>query len=192
METNKVVRGNSKVILTQQTCGQPTSRVFVSWFAKDATAGTSCFLFLFPKSFWKNPSLARYIQTVRKIAPIHLYLNTLPNLESKTASSWHGKAQTAERKHVVKANRQNWYTHKTIDFLTLLNTEQIQHYDNQDTARKLHLWHHFMQNPKAPQGKFFENNWYFTQLCFQSSCRFAGMHQGLQLKIPRTQCDWIN
>ena len=37
-----------------------------------------------------------------------------------------------------------------------------------------------------------EHNLLFTQVCFQFSCGFAELNQSLQLKIPRTQCDWID
>jgi len=50
-----------------------------------------------------------------------------------------------ERKNMVKAKRPSWYTRTTIDFLTLLDTEQIQHPDHQNTSRVLYLWHYFIQ-----------------------------------------------
>jgi len=51
-----------------------------------------------------------------------------------------------------------------MTFLTLLNTEQIHHYDNQNTASILQLWHYFMQNPQTPQAKKNQHNLFFTQV----------------------------
>ena len=95
---------------------------------------------------------------------------------------------------MIKANRQSWYTHEPIDFLTLLNTEQIQHYDNQNTGMTLHLWHYFMQNPKAPQAK---KNW--TQFIFYSSLlsiflRICGNKSGFAVENPQDSVwlDWLS
>jgi len=33
---------------------------------------------------------------------------------------------------------------------------------------------------------------FFTQICYQCSCKAKGIIQVLRLKIPKTQCDWID
>jgi len=97
-----------------------------------------------------------------------------------------------------------------------LDTEQIQHHDHKNTARILHLWYYFIQDPKALEiiidlpigfpinniisllfhprskgaaGKKIACNLFFTQICFKFSCGFAGTIQVLRLKILKTQCD---
>jgi len=66
-------------------------------------------------------------------------MNSNPTLNREITTLWHGKAKTAERKDVVKEKRQSLYTHETIDFVTLLDTEQHQHYDNKNISKILHL-----------------------------------------------------
>ena len=146
-------------------------------------------------NYQKVLTTPRYFRTVRKIAPITLYLNKFnPILNREIASPWHGKAQTAEIKDVVKANRQSWYPHERTDFLTLLNTEQIQRYINKNTARTLHLWHYFMQNLKAPQAK--KNSTYFI---FYSSLlsiflRICEYESGFAVENPQNSVwlDWLS
>ena len=66
-------------------------------------------------------------------------MNSNPILNREIGTTWHGEAQTVERKNMVRAKRQSRYTHKIIDFLTLLDTEQIQHPDHKNTASMLYL-----------------------------------------------------
>jgi len=40
--------------------------------------------------------------------------------------------------------------------------------------------------------KRIEQNSFFTQICFQFSCGFAGNIEVLRFKTSKTQCDWID
>ena len=87
------------------------------------------------------------------------------------------KPRRRREMNLVKAKGQNWYIQVTIDFLTLLDTKQIQENDNKKTARMLHLWHYFIQDPKAPQANQIANDSFYSNLIssFLQICRYKSI-----------------
>ena len=70
-----------------------------------------------------------------------------------------------------------------------------QHYDNQNKGRTLHLWHYFMQNPKAPQAKKIHiHNSFFSQVCFQFFLQICGYKSGFAVENPQNSVwlDWLS
>jgi len=47
-----------------------------------------------------------------------------------------------------------------------LDTKQIQKNDHKNTARMLHLWHYFIQDPKAPQANQIANDLFLLKFDF--------------------------
>jgi len=80
-------------------------------------------------------------------------MNSKPILNREIVTPWHVEVQMAERKDVVKAQKQSWHTYVTIDSLTILDTEHIKHQFPKNRARIHHLWQYLMQCPMVPQAK---------------------------------------
>jgi len=76
--------------------------------------------------------------------------------------------------------------------LTWLDTEQIQHHVTKIQQEYIVCDTISSKIQRRRRQKEMSNNSFFTRIRFQFSCGFAGTIQVLRLKIPKTQCVWID
>jgi len=77
--------------------------------------------------------------------------------------------------NLVKAKIQSWYTQVTTDFLTLLDTEQIQQY-----ITKIHVCDNISSQIQRRRRQKKTKNSFFIQICFQFS----------DLRVQFRFCNW--
>jgi len=110
-------------------------------------------------------------------------MNSNPILNREIIIPWHGEAQVAEGNKLGKSNvrpafpaeySQSWYTQVTVDFLTLLDTEQIQYHVTKIQQEYIVCDTIASKIQRRRRQKEIANILFFTQICFQFSCGFAG------------------